>query len=75
MGLITKVINWVMLNGATLLGLAQSIVKAVKELLTGVINLLSLVIPASAAQALVEKARDFMNVIDGWIEKLKSYLL
>lgn len=70
-----KVITWIMANGATLLGLLQAIVKAVKELLTGVVNLISLFMPQETANKAVEAVRNVLNMIDDVIEKIKGYLL
>lgn len=70
-----KIITWILVNGATLLGVLQAIVKAVKEVLTGVVNLLSLFMPAEAAEKAVMAVRNALNAVDGWIEKLKGYLL
>jgi hypothetical protein len=75
MGAIAKLISWIMLNGATLLGVLQAIVKAVKELLTGVVNLLSLFMTQEAAEKLVKVVRDILNKIDEWIEIIKDKLL
>ena len=70
-----KIITWIMANGATLLGLVQAIIKALKELATGVVNLLSLVIPNSKAKAVVEAVRGIFNKVDDWIEVAKKYLI
>ena len=70
-----KVLTWIMLNGATLLGLLQSIVKAVKEILTGVVNLISLVLPAEKAEAAVKVVRAILNKIDQVIESIKVFLV
>jgi len=70
-----KLIVWVMANGATVLAVLQSIVKAIKELLTGVVNLLSLFMTKEAAEKAVKVVRDIMNKIDELIEKLKEKLL
>jgi phage-related protein len=71
----TKIITWVLANGATLLGCLQAIIKALKELLTGVINLLSLFIPQAAANKIIEVVRNALNAIDEVIEKVKGYLV
>lgn len=70
-----KIITWIMANGATLLGLLQAVIKAVKELLTGVVNLISLFMPQATANKAVEAVRGIMNIIDDVIEKVKGYLL
>jgi len=70
-----KVITWVMLNGATLLGCLQAVVKAVKELLTGVVNLVSLFLPDVASKNLVKAVRETLNKIDEVIETIKEFLV
>ena len=70
-----KIITWILLNGATLLGLLQAVIKAIKELLTGVVNLLSLFIPQAGANKIVAVVRGFMNKIDDVIELIKRYLI
>jgi fumarate reductase subunit D len=70
-----KIIAWVLANGATLLGCLQAIVKAIKELLTGVVNLLSLFMTKEAAEKLVAFVRNVLNAVDGFIEKIKDLLL
>jgi len=75
MGVITKIFGWIMLNGATLLGCLQVIVKAIKELLTGVVNLISLFMPAEVAENAVMVVRNILNKIDEWIEIIKDKLL
>lgn len=70
-----KIITWIMANGATLLGCLQAVVKAIKELLTGVVNLLSLFIPDVASKKLVEIVRGALNKVDEGIEFIKTYLV
>jgi sorbitol-specific phosphotransferase system component IIC len=70
-----KIISWVMVNGATFLGLLQSIVKIVKELLTGVVNLLSLFLTQEQAEKVVKAVRSAVNVIDDVLEKIKAVLI
>lgn len=70
-----KIITWITANGATLLGLVQAVIKAIKELLTGVVNLISLFLPQAAAHKAVEVVRKALNAIDEVIEKLKGYLI
>jgi phage-related protein len=70
-----KIITWIMANGATLLGLLQAVIKAIKELLTGVVNLISLFLPQATANKAVEVVRGVLNAIDDVIEKIKGYLL
>ena len=64
-----------MANGATLLGVLQAIIKAIKELLTGVVNLLSLFMPADAAEAAVKTVRGWMNWVDDILESIKGFLI
>jgi hypothetical protein len=71
----SKVIGWVMLNGATLLGCLQALIKAIKELLTGVVNLASLFVSAEKAEAAVKVVRAAINKVDAVIENIKSFLV
>jgi hypothetical protein len=71
----SKIITWVLANGATLIGLIQAILKAIKELLTGIVNLLSLFMPKEKAEQAVKVVRAVINAIDDWIEKGKAILL
>jgi hypothetical protein len=70
-----KIVTWILANGATLLGLLQAIVKALKELATGIVNLLSLLIPDSKAKKAVEVVRELFNKVDDGIEFIKKYLI
>jgi len=71
----SKVISWVLVNGATLLGCVQALIKAIKELLTGIVNLLSLFMTKEAAEKVVAAVRNFMNMIDEFIEKIKGHFI
>lgn len=71
----SKIITWILVNGATLLGCLQAIIKAIKELLTGLVNLLSLFMPQEAAEKTVAFVRNIMNIVDDFIEKIKGYLI
>jgi Flp pilus assembly pilin Flp len=70
-----KLITWIMLNGGALLGILQSILKVLKELATLIIDLVSLVMPGTVSQAVVDKIRGIFNAIDTWIEKIKVILV
>lgn len=70
-----KIITWVMLNGATLLGCLQAVVKAVKELLTGVVNLVSIFLPDAGSKKIVEIVREALNKVDDVIESIKEFLI
>lgn len=70
-----KVFTWIMANGATLLGVLQALIKAIKELVTGVVNLLSLFMTQEQADNAVATVRRALNAADAFIEKIKVYLL
>jgi len=70
-----KIFTWIMANAASVLGALQAILKAVKELLTAVVNLVSIFLPAVASHVLVMKIRGFINIIDSGIEWVKDKLL
>ena len=71
------ILSWLGLNLATVLGVAQALLKLIKELLTGMLNI---VFPLwvghnEAFEASVMKVRDFCQTIDGWIESIKGFFL
>jgi len=70
-----KILSWIMLNGASVLGIIQAVVKAVKEILTAVVNLLSIFIPSDKIEDVVMVIRNILNKIDEWIEIIKEKLL
>lgn len=70
-----KVFTWVLANGATLIGVLQALVKAVKELVTGVVNLLSLFMTKEAADVSVATVRKALNFVDNLLENIKGYLI
>ncbi len=71
----SKIISWVLVNGATLIGVLQALVKAIKELVTGVVNLLSLFMTAEAAEVSVKTVRAILNKVDELLEKVKGFLI
>ena len=71
----SKLITWVMLNGATLLGCLQAVIKAVKELVTGIVNLLSLFLSKEVAEDMVKTVRGALNKIEDVIESIKGFLV
>lgn len=75
MGLITKILTWLRANGASVLGAFQAVLKAIKELLTAVVNLLSIFLPAAATSKIVDSIRAVVNTIDGGVEFVKVWLL
>jgi hypothetical protein len=70
-----KIISWITLNGASILGIVQAVIKFIKELLTLCLNQLVPIMPNDKFKAMIEKARGFINVVDGWVEKVKGYLV
>ena len=70
-----KIITWLKVNAASILGIIQTVIKALKELLTAVVNLISIFIPAIAAQKVVLWIRNILETLDNLIEKAKPYLI
>ncbi len=70
-----KIWTWVKVNIASVLGIVQAVIKALKEVLTAIVNLVSIFIPTITAQKIVIKIRDILNAIDEWIEKIKPLLV
>jgi hypothetical protein len=73
---IAKIIALIPLLSTSVLGLAQAIVKVLKELATSIVNLIFPFTPDNGKFELaVMKVRAFIDKLDGWIEKGKSALL
>ena len=72
----TKILNWIRANGASVIGIAQAAVKLIKEILTAIINILFPLFPDDGAfERTVLKIREWVEKIDGWLEKIKVWLL
>lgn len=70
-----KIWTWVKVNIASLVGALQLLIKALKELLTAIVNLVSIFFPAAEAQEVVLAIRAFLEMVDSWLEKVKPYLI
>ena len=70
-----KLIQWIALNGLSVLGMVQVVIKFVKELLTLVVNVLFPIIPDGKFEQVVLKVRAIVEKVDEWIEKGKAVLL
>lgn len=71
-----KILSWALKNLATILGIIQAVIKLVKELLTGVVNLLFPFFPDEGKfEICVSKVRDFVNKADSFIEMIKNFVL
>jgi len=70
-----KVIVWLFSNFASIVALIQALLKAVKEVGTALVNLLSLLIPKAKAESAVKGLRAIVNAIDSFLETIKKALL
>lgn len=70
-----KLITWIMLHGASVLGVVQVVLKFIKEVLTACVNILYPIIPSDKFKAIVEKVRGFVNMVDDLVEKGKKFLV
>lgn len=75
MNIFNKILTWLRANLGSILGIAQAALKAVKEILTAIVNFLSLITPAKKAQEAVEWLRDKVNWLDGIVEDWKEKIL
>ena len=73
--LLSKLKSWIPKNIAGLLGIVQAIIKFGKEVSTSFLNLICPIIPGDTDLVITEKVRNVFNIIDGFIEKIKEYLL
>ena len=75
MGFVTKIIQWVMVFVAGNLGIVQAAIKFVKEVLTLMVDILFPIIPIEKFQKVVLAIRAGIEQIDGWVEKIKVWLI
>lgn len=75
MGFVTKIIQWIMVFLAGNLGIIQAAIKFVKEVLTLIVDILFPIIPIVKFQAVILSIRSGINTVDGWVEKLKAWLV
>jgi phage-related protein len=71
----SKVWTWIKVNGASILGIIQACIKALKEVLTAIVNLISIFLPTVGSQKVVLWIRNALETVDGWIEKVKPNLI
>ncbi|MEM3036134.1 MAG: hypothetical protein QXS18_04940 [Thermoplasmata archaeon] len=70
-----KIVQWLSVNIASIFGITQAVLKFLKEIITAILNLLSILMPSSKFIDAVRKAREIVNIIDSWIEKIKGFFL
>ena len=70
-----RVIIWLKANGGGTIGLLQSILKNTKEILTFVLNLVAIFLPAGKALVLIALVRNAINFLDQKLEEKKGKLL
>jgi len=70
-----KIWTWIKVNLASVVGIAQAAIKMLKEILTAIVNFLSLIFPTVGSQKVVLWIRNTLETLDGWIEKVKPYLI
>jgi hypothetical protein len=73
--MIPKIIIWLGANGASLIAALQALIKAIKELLTAVLNLLSIFMPNKAWHSSVDAVRGVLKKVDDWLDTIKERLL
>ena len=70
-----KILTWIKVNLASIVGIVQACIKALKEVLTAIVNLLSIFFPVIGSQKVVLWIRNALKTLDGRIEKIKPYLI
>lgn len=74
--LIKKLLKWLPVNLAGILGLIQAVIKVIKEILTIIVNILFPIIPGDGKfEETVLKVRELVNKIDKWVESIKGFFL
>ena len=71
-----KIITWIGLTIASILGITQAVVKFIKEVLTAVVNILFPLFPDGGKfETVVTAVRAFVEKADTWIENIKKVLI
>ena len=74
--MLAKILSWLSVNGASIIGIAQVVVKLLKEILTAIVNILFPVFPDGGSfEKTVEVIREWVNKIDDILENVKDWLL
>ena len=70
-----KLLKWLPVNITAILGILQAIIKFCKEVCTLLLDIIAPLIPGTGDDTAIAKVRDFFNMLDGWIQKVKDFLL
>lgn len=73
--MIKKLIQWLYVNIAGVLGIVQAVIKALKEILTVIVNIVFPIIPSAKFKAIVMAIRGIVNKLDEIVEKIKGFFL
>jgi ACT domain-containing protein len=73
--MIKKLVQWLYVNLAGVLGVLQAVVKALKEILTVIVNILFPIIPSAKFKTIVLLVRGIVNKVDDVIQKVKDFFL
>jgi hypothetical protein len=73
--LMKKLLAWLPKNIAALLGIVQVVIKFVKEVATLALDLIAPLIPGDKDDKAIKIVRDLCNNVDGWVQKIKDFLL
>jgi hypothetical protein len=57
------------------LGIIQAVLKFIKELITLIVDILFPIIPIAKFQKVVLTIRAGVETVDGWVEKVKAWLI
>lgn len=70
------ILMWLGKNLATILGVVQAVIKLVKELLTGVVNIFFPLFPDNGSfERTVITIRAFVDKADAFVQKIKEMVL
>ena len=73
--LIKKLLKWLPVNIGALLGILQAVVKFIKEVATLALDIVAPIIPGDGDDKMIKAIRDICNIVDAWIEKIKTFFL
>lgn len=73
--ILQKLLKWIPVNLAGLLGIVQAALKCLKEILTVIVNILFPIIPSKKFKDIVTAVRNIVNKLDEIVQKIKDFFL
>ena len=70
-----KLVKWIPKNAGAIVGIVQTVVEFIRELCMLVARIICPIIPGDADEKIVAKIREVAEILLGFLEKAKNWLL